>query len=167
MTASQLLSHSWIRGEDVPEKPLPDTAERLRAFKTASTAIHGSLLMAALLHQDSLKASQGAQGEGALKRTFTEGVGMLQPGSTFNVVRAAYNMFDPDNKGHITAADLRRVCAQLGYPVDERDLDNMLSVLAPSAQGDDTVRASPAEHRSPCVLRPQSPHGGLRAVWPS
>ena len=56
---------------------------------------------------------------------------MLQPDSTFNVVRAAYNMFDPDNKGHISAEDLGRVCNQLGYSVDKHDLDNMLSVLAP------------------------------------
>ena len=52
LTAAQLLAHSWVRGEVVPERPLPDTVERLRAFKTASTAIHGSLLMAALLHQE-------------------------------------------------------------------------------------------------------------------
>ena len=60
---------------------------------------------------------------------------MLQPDSTFNVVRAAYNMFDPDNKGHISAEDLGRVCNQLGYSVDKHDLDNMLSVLAPSLTG--------------------------------
>jgi len=91
------------------------------------------LLMAAFLYQDSLKAKEALTGNAPLRRTVTaEGAGILQPGSTFNVVRAAYNMFDPENKGHITAADLRRVCAQLGYKVDERDLDNMLSVLAPS-----------------------------------
>ena len=50
-------------------------------------------------------------------------------------------MFDPDNKGHITAEDLRRVCSQLGYSVDQRDLDNMLSVLAPSESGAASVDA--------------------------
>lgn len=122
----------------MPEQPLPDTAERLRAFKTASTAIHGSLLMAALLYQDSVKAKAG---EGGLRRALTaEGVGLLQPGSTFNVVQAAYKVFDPEGKGHISADDLRKGCAMLGYTVDDRDIDNMLSVLAPSSPGEE-VRA--------------------------
>ena len=64
LKAAELLSHSWIRGENVSERPLPDTAERLRAFKTASTAIHGSLLMAALLHQDSLRSEQAGGMDG-------------------------------------------------------------------------------------------------------
>ena len=72
---------------------------------------------------------------GKLQRTFTEGVGILQPGGAFNVVRAAYKLFDPDDKGHISAEDLSRVCAQLGYPVNEHELENMLSVLAPSLGG--------------------------------
>jgi serine/threonine protein kinase/ribosomal protein L12E/L44/L45/RPP1/RPP2 len=159
LTAAQLLAHSWVRGEGVPERPLPDTVERLRAFKTASTAIHGSLLMAALLHQEGVRAQLartkaskaswlgaalgkrtesgtgpgGDSSKGALlRRTTTEGVGTLQPEEDFNVVRAAWRLFDPDDKGHISADDLYRVCNQLGYPVSERDVENMLSVLAPS-----------------------------------
>ena len=169
LTAAQLLAHSWVRGEGVPERPLPDTVERLRAFKTASTAIHGSLLMAALLHQEQLReqlkqsskrsaggwlsaalgggrrgdsSSGGGAGGGGgggggqtaspLRRSTTEGIGMLNPEEDFNVVRAAWKLFDPDGKGHISAADLYRVCNQLGYPVSERDVENMLSVLAPS-----------------------------------
>lgn len=101
--------------------------------------------MAALLYQESLRSLRPPEGKGALRRTFTaEGLGTLQPGGTFNVVRAAYNMFDPENKGHISAKDLRRVCAQLGYNVEERDLDNMLSVLAPSSQA--TVPVSRFQH---------------------
>ena len=146
LTAAQLLAHSWVRGEDVPERPLPETVERLRAFKTASTAIHGSLLMAALLHQEGVreqlqagklrKPSSGwmpGKDKGQLlRRTTTEGVGMLQPREDFNVVRAAWKLFDPEDKGHILAEDLYRVCNQLGYAVSERDVENMLSVLAPT-----------------------------------
>ena len=51
LTAAELLAHPWVMGKDVPDRPLPGTVERLRAFKMASAAIHGSLLMAALLHQ--------------------------------------------------------------------------------------------------------------------
>ena len=152
LTASQLLQNKWVRGEGVPERPLPETVERLRAFKTASAAIHGSLLMAALLYQDNLReqlsalprrhssgaGSEGGSGGGSggggklLRRSTTEGVGMLQPSEDFNVVRAAYELFDPDDKGHICADDLYRVCTQLGFTVSERDIENMLSVLAPS-----------------------------------
>jgi len=147
LTAAQLLAHSWVRGEDVPERPLPDTVERLRAFKTASRAIHGSLLMAALLHQEDVKEqlrqgtlrASGSQSQhdkrhDKLRRSTTEGVGMFTPAADFNVVRAAWNLFDPEDKGHITSDDLQRVCHQLGYTITERDLENMLSVLAPSQQ---------------------------------
>ena len=65
-----------------------------------------------------------------LRRSTTEGVGMLHPREDFNVVRAAYDLFDPDNKGHIEAKDLYRTCNQLGFTVSERDVDNMLAVLA-------------------------------------
>ena len=173
MSSTQLLSHSWVRGEGVSEKPLPDTQERLRAFKTASQAIHGSLLLAALLHQEAIRqatsstqersnfafdqASGGTHAESTksnpsdgqaselrrstsvsrLRRTvsLSEGVGMIQPEQRYDVVRAAYELFDPTNKGHISAEDLRRVCRQLGLDITERDIDNMLSVLAPSTAG--------------------------------
>ena len=77
-----------------------------------------------------------------LRRSTTEGIGMLHPREDFNVVRAAYDLFDPDNKGHIEAKDLYRACNRLGFAVSERDIDNMLSVLAPSEPvnvGPDTV----------------------------
>ena len=126
LTAAQLLAHSWVRGEDVPERPLPDTVERLRAFKTASTAIHGSLLMAALLHQEGVREQLAAEklkrpGMGSwfssgssatkaavLRRSTTEGVGMLRPEEDFNVVRAAWKLFDPDDKVSTRAATIRR-----------------------------------------------------------
>ena len=47
-------------------------------------------------------------------------------------MRACSQLFDPEDKGHISSDDLHRVCNQLGYKVTERDVDNMLSVLAPS-----------------------------------
>jgi CRP-like cAMP-binding protein len=155
MSSTQLLSHSWVRGEGVSEKPLPDTQERLRAFKTASQAIHGSLLLAALLHQEAIRlASAGeprrpedapaarplalrrADSVSRLRRTVTlsEGVGMIQPESRYDVVRAAYELFDPTNKGHIGPDDLRRVCSQLGLDITERDIDNMLAVLSPAGE---------------------------------
>lgn len=164
MSSTQLLSHSWVRGEGVSEKPLPDTQERLRAFKTASQAIHGSLLLAALLHQEAIRQASADAPRGApagataapplalrrtdsvnrLRRTVTlsEGVGMIQPESRYDVVRAAYELFDPTNKGHIGPDDLRRVCSQLGLDITERDIDNMLAVLAPSA-----VREGPGQSK--------------------
>uniref|UniRef100_A0A7S2IWR8 cGMP-dependent protein kinase n=1 Tax=Haptolina brevifila TaxID=156173 RepID=A0A7S2IWR8_9EUKA len=155
ITAGQLLTHPWVRGEGVPERPLPDTVERLRAFKTASAAIHGSLLMAALLYQENVReqlaqsrdrkkpwGGWGYSGNRLLRRSTTEGIGMLQPSEDFNVVRAAFQLFDPEDKGHITADDLYRVCTQLGFQVSERDIENMLSILAPS------YALAPAEVRS-------------------
>ena len=154
MTAAELLSHSWVRGERVPERPLPDTQERLRAFKKATTAIHASLLLAVLLHQDSVLDAERSVGDSSgadggkrvaggdqgsrLRRSISisEGVG-LRGGSgsseDFNPLRAAYRLFDPTAKGHISAGDLQRVCSELGVEVSERDVENMLSVLAPSA----------------------------------
>jgi len=166
LSAAELLTHPWVLGEDVPERPLPETVERLRAFKTASAAIHGSLLMAALLYQESVREqvrfegdrgsggsgsvwvfgiggggstnrTEMADGKALLRRSTTEGIGMLESrrGSEFNVVRAAYNLFDPDDKGYIISDDLYRVCHQLGFAVSERDVENMLSVLAPTDNG--------------------------------
>ena len=48
-----------------------------------------------------------------LRRTTTEGVGMYQPQEDFNVVRAAWRLFDPEDKGFILAEDLYRVCNQV------------------------------------------------------
>ena len=75
---------------------------------------------------------------------------MLSPSEDFNVVRAAWKLFDPDDKGHISADDLYRVCNQLGYPVSERDVENMLSVLAPSApdSGGDAAAAGAPRSRA-------------------
>ena len=39
LTAAQLMSNSWIRGENVPERPMPEAVERLRVFQKATTAI--------------------------------------------------------------------------------------------------------------------------------
>lgn len=89
-------------------RPLPETVERLRAFKTASTAIHGSLLMAALLHQEDVRARlkhgtlppqqptrRAGSDKALLRRSTTEGVGMLQPSEDFNVVREAFKVSPP------------------------------------------------------------------------
>ena len=109
---AQLLSHSWVRGESVPETPLPETAERLRAFKKASAAFHGSLVLAALLHQDEyvrkLKAERNvdalqrtASGSDLLLRrvpSMTEGAALRAGGANFDVVGAAWSLFDPTGK---------------------------------------------------------------------
>ena len=180
LTAAELLTHPWILGEDVPERPLPETVERLHAFKTASSAIHGSLLMAALLYQDSVRERVRVEGEtstsswgsswgfgGAkqsedskrqLRRSTTEGIGMLQSrGSEFNVVKAAFKLFDPEEKGYILAGDLYRTCHQLGFPVSERDVENMLSILAPS------VNAAP-EPLTKLAPEPLTKLGSLKAM---
>jgi CRP-like cAMP-binding protein len=173
LSAVELLNHSWVRGEGVPDKPLPDTLERLRAFKKASAAIHGSLLLAALLHQERLResaaeAAAAAAAESAahaaatkggapthgggsrLQRTISisEGVGM-PAASRFDVARAAWRIFDPENKGHISADDLRRVCREIGLELGERDVDNMLAVLAPSASGAQGQSASSSKGAPP------------------
>ena len=31
------MSNSWIRGENVPERPMPEAVERLRVFQKATT----------------------------------------------------------------------------------------------------------------------------------
>ena len=142
LTAAQLINQSWVRGERVPERPLPDTVERLRAFKTASTAIHGSLLLAVMLHQEKVRAAlDGDDGESrtsALQRTISasEGVGLAKgrrDAEAFDVIGAAYKLFDPTNKGYIAADDLVRVCKECGFELSTRDVENMLSVLAPSS----------------------------------
>ena len=86
--------------------------------------------MAALLHQEGVrdllhqegKRQAGSAGQlrtftsqgrsSKLLRSTTEGVGMYR-GGEFNVVEAAYRLFDPQGKGHITADDLYRVCNQV------------------------------------------------------
>ena len=146
LTAAQLINQSWVRGERVPERPLPDTVERLRAFKTASTAIHGSLLLAVLLHQEKVRAALDGDGDEArtgaseseLQRTISasEGVGLAKgkhDAEAFDVIGAAYRLFDPTNKGYIAADDLVRVCKECGFELSTRDVENMLSVLAPSS----------------------------------
>lgn len=172
LTAAELLTHPWIQGEDVPERPLPETVERLHAFKTASSAIHGSLLMAALLYQDDVRervrvegetsssswgsswgfggAKQSGDSKRQLRRSTTEGIGMLQSrGSEFNVVKAAFKLFDPEEKGHILAGDLYRTCHQLGFPVSERDVENMLSILAPSVNPELSLSTAPSVNAEP------------------
>ena len=63
-------------------------------------------------------------------------------------MRAAWKLFDPDDKGVIEAADLYRVCNQLGYTVSERDVENMLSVLAPSDTGESVSTAKGERSRA-------------------
>ena len=33
------MSNSWIRGENVPERPMPEAVERLRVFQKATAVI--------------------------------------------------------------------------------------------------------------------------------
>ena len=119
LTSSDLVTHPWVRGEDVPSKPLPSTHERLSAFIKARHAFYGSLLMGILAHH--LTSATGAEGVGA-----NTGV------SEFDAFDVGWKLFDKDNKGHIDANDLRRVCFEMGYKVSQRDVENMLAVMAPT-----------------------------------
>lgn len=47
---------------------------------------------------------------------------------------------DKDNKGHIDANDLRRVCLDMGYKVTEKDVQNMLMVMSPTVDQSEAVR---------------------------
>jgi len=117
-TAAELISHPWVLGRDVPGSPMPATHERLRAFTQARHAFYGSLLMGILLHQ--IAAGADAEGMGAA-------------GGEFDVWRQGWRLFDRDNKGHINAGDMRRVCVEMGYKVTQKDVENMLLVLSPTA----------------------------------
>ena len=121
LTAPELISHPWVRGEDVAVTPLPATHERLSAFIKARHAFYGSLLMGILAHH--LTAAAGAEG-------------LSSPPSDvkaeFNPFEVGWKLFDRDNKGHIDASDLRRVCLEMGYKVSQRDVENMIAVMSPT-----------------------------------
>ena len=70
--------------------------------------------MRARLSGSDAQARGGKEKGTHLRRTTTEGVGMLSPSVDFNVERAAWKLFDPEDRGHILAEDLYRVCNQLG-----------------------------------------------------
>ena len=46
-----------------------------------------------------------------------------------------WKLLDRDDKGHIDANDLRRVCLDMGYKVTEKDVENMLMVMSPTDAG--------------------------------
>lgn len=50
----------------------------------------------------------------------------------FNAFEVGWKLFDQEGKGHIDSADLRRVCLEMGYKVSQRDVDNMIAVMAPT-----------------------------------
>ena len=64
--------------------------------------------------------------------TGAEGVGANTGVSEFDAFDVGWKLFDKDNKGHIDANDLRRVCFEMGYKVSQRDVENMLAVMAPT-----------------------------------
>lgn len=69
-----------------------------------------------------LSAAASAEGVGASGSETDE----------FNAFEVGWKLFDRDGKGHIDAADLRRVCLEMGYKVSERDIENMLTVMSPT-----------------------------------
>jgi len=136
-TAADLVNHPWIRGERVSDKPLPATHERLRAYTKARHAFHGSILLGILMHQVRGAQAQADSSGGGLaisgaRAVHPEGGGAERAGAEFDALRIGFELFDKDNKGHITSADLRRVCDELGYEISERELHNMMAVLAPT-----------------------------------
>ena len=121
LQAAALVTHPWVRGEDVPVKPLPATHERLSAFIRARHAFYGSLLMGLLTHHLSAASAEGLA-DGSQAGAAAE----------FDAFEVGWRLFDKDNKGHIDASDLLRVCLELGYKVSSRDLENMLHVMSPT-----------------------------------
>lgn len=73
------------------------------------------------------------------------------PSSRRANLQVGWKALDKDGKGHIDANDLRRVCLEMGYKVTERDIENMLMVLAPTSldKSIDKRIEKPAEADSP------------------
>lgn len=121
-TAAQFAANPWVLGKGVSARDLPATHERLGAFIRARQAFFGSVLLAGLVHSASHGDEGGGQGE--------EG---WHGGRDFDVVREGWRMFDREGKGHINAADMRRVCEEMGYAVSGHDVANMLQVMSPTS----------------------------------
>jgi len=125
LSAADLVSHPWVLGRDVPGKPMPATQERLRAFIQARHAFYGSLLMGLLVHQ--------------LAATDAEGMS-ADVSHDYDVMGEGWRLLDRDGKGHIDANDLWRVCMDMGYKVTQRDVEQMMAVLAPTAESQELGR---------------------------
>mmetsp|Transcript_34773 Transcript_34773/g.86766 ORF Transcript_34773/g.86766 Transcript_34773/m.86766 type:complete len:1133 (+) Transcript_34773:61-3459(+) len=143
LTAAELVNHPWVRGERVSNQPLPETHERLRAYTKARHAFHGSILIGILMHQmrqsqAQMQADQEEVSKGVKEvhpiHADPEGGGAGHSDDAVDALRVGFQLFDAEEKGHITAADLRRVSFDLGFEVTERELNNMMAVLAPTGQ---------------------------------
>jgi serine/threonine protein kinase len=125
ITAYEMLNHSWVRGETASSEKIQDSDKRLSRFKDLRNQLEAGIF-AVLVHQGYKDAS--------LSEKHKTGSERGEEAST-NLMKAAFDVFDKEDKGFITSDDLSRVVSErTGLKVSPRDTQAYLA----SREGDES-----------------------------
>uniref|UniRef100_A0A7S2YCT2 cGMP-dependent protein kinase n=1 Tax=Entomoneis paludosa TaxID=265537 RepID=A0A7S2YCT2_9STRA len=128
LTAHQLLDHPWVKGETARTQVIADSDKRLRAYRAYKTKLEAK----AFADMISASADNAADAYYAAKQQATNttggggGNGDVDVNKKMSLIEISFSRFDPDNKGFITAKELRKLVgnddpnAASEIPNDER-----------------------------------------------
>jgi CRP-like cAMP-binding protein len=94
MTAMELLEDPWVRGETARRKKMADSDKRLSAYRTFKTKLEAHLFKSMISWSEEADTKDN---DGVAKRT--------------SLVERAFRALDPDDRGYVTARELKKMTA--------------------------------------------------------
>lgn len=92
MTALELLEDPWVRGETARRKKMADSDKRLSAYRTFKTKLEAHLFKSMISWSEEAEAKDN---ESVSKRT--------------SLIERAFRALDPDDRGYVTARELKQM----------------------------------------------------------
>jgi len=132
--ARALLQHNWIQGTDVSEVPISGSDTNLQQYQIMrhkwSAALVASLHRQATLRKRNTGKGDTGTADKGVRRNGEGGGEVYTVGSEERELLAdAFQVFDPEGKGYIDAADLGGVIRRLGQQLTPDELSQMLEAL--------------------------------------
>jgi len=125
MTAHEMLRHPWVRGETATTTTIAGSDKKLSRFKELRNKLEAGIFHVLINHGNREHDNFISEA----KQVESPDDSGLQ-GSTTNIMKRAFEVFDSEGKGFANADDLGRVVGQaLGSELSSNDLKDMLTAV--------------------------------------
>jgi len=119
-TAEEMLNHPWIAGDEATTEVMELSAEKLSKYKNLRAVIEAGIFSILIEHGNRDMALNEYTPHVIYNK---DGKSSANPATS--VIKRAFEIFDGEGKGFVTADDLGRVVDRTGQELSESDLKDM------------------------------------------
>jgi serine/threonine protein kinase len=139
LTADGMLMHPWIAGDEATTEVMEKSAQKLSKFKDLRAIIEAGIF-SILVEQGSREMFLSEYTPKMVYKDDSRGIKGSAPATS--VLKRAFDVFDEEGKGFVSADDLGRVVSEhTGQHFSEEEKEDMMAVTA-QASGNETDETS-------------------------